>query len=141
MAALAIALIAALAWPITALVRLRYKVEFPLTRRSLLAYRLSRIFAWLVIAAVAGWAGLIAAFTNDLGSVGGPLDWLINLLRTITPIASIGLLIASTWHLLLSIQNNRHWTTKLGAIFMIFAGLVLTWIALQFHLYGYNMVY
>ncbi len=140
-AALAIAVIAALAWPITALVRLRYKVEFPLIRRPLLAYRLSRIFAWLVIAAVAGWAGLIAAFTNDLGSIGGPLDWLINLLRTITPIASIGLLIASTWHLLLSIQNNRHWTMKLGAIFMIFAGLVLTWIALQFHLYGYNMVY
>lgn len=140
-AALAIAVIAALSWPIAAMARRRYKAEFPLTQRSLLAHRLSRIFAWLVLAAIAGWASLIAAFSNDIGSVGGPLDWLINLLRTVTPVASIGLLAASTWHLWLSIRNNRHWTMKLGAIFMIFAGLVLTWVTLQFHLYGYDMVY
>lgn len=140
-AALAIALIAALSWPIRALVRRSYKAEFALTERSLLAYRLSRLFAWLVIAAVVGWVALIAAFTEDLGAVGGPLDWLINLLRTITPVAAIGLLATSAWHLLLSIQNKRRWTMKLGAILMIFAGLVLTWVTLQYHLYGYDMVY
>jgi len=121
--------------------RRSYKAEFALTERSLLAYRLSRLFAWLVIGAVVGWVALIAAFTQDLGAVGGPLDWLINLLRTITPVASIGLLVASAWHLLLSIQNKRRWTMKLGAILMIFAGLVLTWVTLQYHLYGYDMVY
>jgi len=141
LAALAIALIAALAWPIRALVRRSYKAEFALTDRSLLAYRLSRVCAWLVLAAVAGWVGLVAAFSADIGSVGGPLDWLLHLLRIITPLASIGLLLTSIWHLVLSVQNGRRWTMKLGAVLMIFAGLVLTWVTFQFHLYGFNMVY
>ena len=121
--------------------RRSYKAEFALTDRSLLAYRLSRVCAWLVLAAVAGWVGLVAAFSADIGSIGGPLDWLINLLRVITPVASIGLLATSIWHLVLSVQNRRRWTMKLGAVLMIFAGLVLTWVTFQFHLYGFNMVY
>lgn len=141
LAALAIVLLAALAWPTRALVRRSYKAEFALTDRSLLAYRLSRVCAWLVLAAVAGWVGLVAAFSADIGSIGGPLDWLINLLRVITPVASIGLLATSIWHLVLSVQNRRRWTMKLGAALMIFAGLVLTWVTFQFHLYGFNMVY
>jgi len=140
-AALGIAALAALAWPVRALVRRSFKAEFALEGKARRAYRLSRIFAWLVLAAVAGWMGLISAFSADIGSIGGPLDWLIQLLRVLTPVAAFGLLFTAGWHLWLSIQGKRKWTMKLGAVLLVLAGLVLVWVTLAFHLYGFGMVY
>lgn len=140
-AALGIAALAALAWPTRALVRRSFKAEFALEGKARRAYRLSRTFAWLVLAAVAGWMGLVAAFSADIGSIGGPLDWLIQLLRVLTPLAAFGLLITAAWHLLLCFQGKRKWTMKLGAVLLVLAGLVLSWVTLVYHLYGFGMVY
>jgi CubicO group peptidase (beta-lactamase class C family) len=139
--AFGIILLTALAWPVRALVRRRFKADFALTGKSLRAYRLSRAFAWLVLAAAAGWIALIAAFTADIGSIGGPLDWLIHLLRVLTPLAAFGLLATGGWHLWFSIKDKRRWTMKLGAVLLILAAAVLVWVTLAFHLYGFGMVY
>ncbi|WP_428627285.1 serine hydrolase [Sphingopyxis sp.] len=139
--ALGIVLLAALAWPVRALVRRSFKADFALTGQARRAYRLSRIFAWLAIAAVVGWLGLIAAFSADIGAIGGPLDWLIHLLRILTPLAAFGLLITAGWHLWLSIKDKRRWTMKLGAVLLTLAAAVLVWVTLVFHLYGFGMVY
>ncbi len=140
-AALLLVLLAALAWPVRALVRRNYGATFALEGQARRAWRLSRLFAWLVIAAVAGWAMFIATFSGDIGSVGGPLDWLIILLRVLTPIASLGLLATSAWHLWLCIKDKRRWTMKLGAVLLLLSALVLVWVTLHFHLYGFGMVY
>lgn len=139
--ALAMVVLAALAWPVRALVRRSYKAEFALTGPSLRAYRLSRVFAWLVIAALVGWGALVAAFSADIGSIGGPLDWLIHLVRILTPLASFGLLATAGWHLVRTVKDKRRWTMKLGAVLLVLAALVLVWVTLVFHLYGFNMVY
>ena len=139
--AFGIILLAALAWPVRALVRRSFKAEFALQGKSLRAYRLSRVFAWLALGALAGWIGLVAAFSADIGSIGGPLDWLIHLLRILTPLAAFGLLATAGWHLWLSIRDQRRWTMKLGAVLLILAALVLVWVTLVFHLYGFGMVY
>jgi len=139
--AFGIILLAALAWPVRALVRRSFKADFALEGKARRAYRLSRVFAWLAIGALAGWFGLIAAFSADIGSIGGPLDWLINLLRIVTPLAAFGLLATAGWHLWLSIKDKRRWTMKLGAVLLILAALVLVWVTLVFHLYGFGMVY
>lgn len=139
--AFGIILLAALAWPVRALVRRNFKADFALEGKARRAYRLSRAFAWLAIGALAGWFGLIAAFSADIGSIGGPLDWLIHLLRIVTPLAAFGLLITAGWHLWLGIKDKRRWTMKLGAVLLILAALVLVWVTLVFHLYGFGMVY
>lgn len=139
--AFGIILLAALAWPVRALVRRNFKAEFALQGKSLRAYRLTRVFAWLAIGALVGWFALIAAFSADIGSIGGPLDWLIHLLRILTPLAAFGLLITAGWHLWLSIKDKRRWTMKLGAMLLILAAAVLAWVTLAFHLYGFGMVY
>jgi CubicO group peptidase (beta-lactamase class C family) len=141
MLALAIVTLAALAWPVRALVRRHYKSDFALAGKSRRAYRLSRLFAWLVLAAAAGWFALIAAFSADIGSIGGPLDWLIHLLRILTPIATFGLLLAAVWHLAMTVRDKRRWTMKLGAVLLVLAALPLAWVTLVFHLYGFEMVY
>ena len=140
-AAIGIALLAALAWPVRALVRRSFKADFALTGQARRAYRLSRLCAWLVLVALAGWVGLVVAFTLDIGSIGGPLDWLIYLLRVLTPVATFGLLGTAAWHLWLCVRDKRRWTMKLGAVLLLFAGAVLTWVTLAFHLYGFGMVY
>lgn len=140
-AALLLVLLAAIGWPVRALVRRRFAAPFALEGRSLQAFRLSRIFAWLVLLAVAGWIGLIAAFAADIGSVGGPLDWLIVSLRILTPLATFGLLAATVWHLVLCFRGKRRWTMKVGAVLLVLAALVLVWVTLAYHLYGFGMVY
>ncbi len=137
--ALAIVLVAALAWPIRAIVRRRFQAEFVLTEKSLLAYRVTRGLCWLVLAVVGGWVLLVQSFMADSGALGGDLDFLLNALRTFTPIAAFGLLGTAIWHLVLCFQNGRSWTMKLGAALLVLAGLILSWVTIAFHLYGYSM--
>ena len=139
--ALGLVVLAALAWPVRALVRRNFGAKFALEGQARRAWRLSRLFAWLVIVALAGWALLIATFASDIGSVGGPLDWLIILLRILTPVAAFGLLATSAWHLWLCFQDKRRWTMKLGAVLLLLAALVLVWVTIAFNLYGFSMVY
>jgi CubicO group peptidase (beta-lactamase class C family) len=138
---LGLILLAALAWPVRALVRRSFGAAFALEGRARRAWRLSRLFAWLVIAAVAGWVMLVVIFSGDIGAVGGPLDGLILLLRVLTPVAAFGLLATSAWHLWLCVQGKRRWTMKLGALLLLLAALVLVWVTITFNLYGFNMVY
>ncbi|MBU2032312.1 MAG: serine hydrolase, partial [Alphaproteobacteria bacterium] len=141
LASLALVLLAAVAWPVRALVRRRFGASFVLDGRSLTAWRVSRGFAWLTLLAVAGWIGLILSFSSDLGSIGGPLDWLINLLRVLTPLATFGLLVASAWHLWLCWTRGRAWTMRIAALLLVLAAAVLVWVTLGFKLYGFGMVY
>lgn len=140
-AALLLALLALVFWPVRALVRRHFGAEFALSGRSLLAYRLVRVFAGLAILATLGWVLLVQTFTADLGALGGSLDWLIHLLRTLTPLAAFGLLGVSVWHLVLCFRDGRRWTMKIGAGLMVLAGLILSWVTIAFHLYGYGLVY
>ncbi|MDM7956510.1 serine hydrolase [Blastomonas sp.] len=139
--ALVIVLLTALAWPVRALVRRNFAAAMPFEGRARTAYRLSRVFAWLVIAAVVGWMALILTFSADIGAIGGPLDWLIHLLRILTPLASFGLLLTAGWYGWLVWTGKRRWTTKLGAVLLVLAALPLVWVTVVFNLYGFNMVY
>lgn len=139
--ALGLVLLAAVAWPVRALVRRHFDAPFALESQARKAWRLSRLFAWLVLLAVAGWVMLVVTFMGDIGALGGPLDWLIILLRVLTPVATIGLLAASAWHLWLCFRDKRRWTMKVGAVLLVLAALVLVWVTLAFHLYGFSMVY
>lgn len=141
LAALAIAFLTAFAWPIRAVVRRRFGATLALEGRQRLAYRLTRVFSWVVIAVVIGWAGLISAFSADIGSLGGPTDWLIILLRIVSPIAAVGLLFVSVWQFWLVWRAKAAWWARLVALLLVFAGLVLTWVVLSYRLYGFGMVY
>lgn len=140
-AAFGLILLTALAWPVRALIRRHFKSALPLTGKSLTAWRLSRLFAWAAVVAGAGWIGFVAAFSADIGSVGGPLDWLIQSLRVLTPASAIGLTLTSLWHLSLCIAGKRRWTMTLGALLLALSGAVLLWVALAFNLYGFGLVY
>nr|WP_305096376.1 serine hydrolase domain-containing protein [Croceibacterium sp. D39] len=139
--ALAFCFLAVVAWPVRALVRRHFGAPFALSGRSLTAYRLSRVFAGLAILAVLGWLLLVQTFTADSGTLGGDLDWLINLLRILTPLAAFGLLVTAAWHLANSFRDGRRWTMKLGAVLLVFAGVILCWVTIAYNLYGFEMTF
>lgn len=139
--ALFIVVLAAIAWPVRALVRRHYKADFALTGRSLQAYRLTRIFCWLVLVALAGWFAVVSSFTADIGSLNGGLDWLLQTLRVLTPVATIGLLLLAIWHLWNCFTTGRRWPMKLGAVLLVIAALVLAWVTIRFNLYGFGLVF
>jgi len=141
LADIALVAIAAIGWPVRALVRRRFKGEFPFTGKEAVGYRLSRILAWIALLAVGGWLLLLQSIDNDWSNASGPMDWLIQLLRVVTPLACIGLIAASGWHFWLCLAGKRGWGAKLGALLLLLAALVLGWVALRFNLYGLSMVY
>lgn len=141
LAALALLALAAIGWPTRALVRRRFAAKHPYEGRQLLAYRLSRGFAWAALLAVAGWMALIAAFQADIGALGGPTDWLITLLRIVTPIAAVGLIAAAAWFAVLTWKHKQRWTARIGALLLVLAALVICWVTFGYHLYGFGMVY
>src|SRR3546814_14084550 len=63
--AFGIILLAALAWPVRALVRRRFKADFALQGKSLRPYPLSRVFACLAPGSLRGWIGLLAARSHQ----------------------------------------------------------------------------
>jgi len=73
-AALLIMLIAALGWPIVALVRRRYKYQSEVSGRPLLLHRVTRATAWLFILLVIGWVVALQSVNNDLSALNGGLD-------------------------------------------------------------------
>lgn len=137
LAALTVVAFAALGWPIRALVRRSFAASHPLSGAALRAYRGSAVFSWLILAAVAGWFGMIAAFSADLGSIGGPLDWLIQSLRLLTPLAVLGLLGTAAWR----IKSGGGARKLIGPVLLLFAALVLGWVTIAFNLYGFGLVY
>jgi CubicO group peptidase (beta-lactamase class C family) len=138
-AALAIAALAGLAWPMRALVRRRYGAAMPYAGRHRSAYRLSRVFALLAVAAAAGWMQLIATFSADSAALGGGLDGLLNVLRIASPVAAVGLVASAIWLLALSIRSRR-WGDMAGAALLTLAALVLGWTVIAARLYGFGLI-
>lgn len=140
-AALAILLFTAIMWPVRALVRRHFAAPSLFEGKELRAYRVSRVFAWLALAALAGWAGYFATVSNDIGYLDGSIDWLIQLLRVLMPIATLGLFVSAAWYFRLAWAGKHRWTTKLGALLLMLAALPFVWITFVFHLYGFGLVY
>jgi hypothetical protein len=139
--ALALITLTALMWPIRAGVRWYFGAAFALTGRAKLAFRLSRLACWLVVVAVAGWIGMLVAFTLDLSSIGGPLDWLIQSLRILSPLAAVGLVLSAGWLFVLVLRQPRLWWTKLSTLVLTACGLVCLWGVWVYNLYGMSLVY
>jgi CubicO group peptidase (beta-lactamase class C family) len=139
--ALALIVLAALFWPIRAGLRWYFGATFALKGPALVAWRLSRLASWLVVIATAGWLGLITAFSIDIGSIGGPLDWLIQSLRVLSPLAAAGLVLSAGWLFVLVLRLKRLWGMKLGAFLLTLSGLVCLWVVWAYNLYGLGLVY
>jgi CubicO group peptidase (beta-lactamase class C family) len=135
-ASLLIVALTALSWPVGAISRRRLGVAMALRGSDLQAYRWTRGFCWLVLAALSGWAWLFASLQSE-----GSLDAAIWLLEITGTIAFIGLFGTALWNLQRVWRSNRGAFAKLWSVLLVLAAILTLWVTLSFHLISFGARY
>jgi len=138
LAGLGALLLTAIAWPAAALIRRRYGAKTGLSPAALKSYRFTRGFAALAVAVVVGWILFVSKLVRDFSSLSGELDGTLIALQILTPVVFFGLFASAIW-------NIRHvWTGKRGrfakfwSILLLLSAVILLWVAIGFHLIGFD---
>ncbi|HSR00069.1 MAG TPA: serine hydrolase domain-containing protein, partial [Sphingomicrobium sp.] len=130
-AALLILLVAALGWPIAALVRRRYKHQLDVSGRALLLHRGARATAWLFILLALGWVAIISVVNNDLTALNGGIDLWIRLLQLVLVLAIVGTLIAIWNAYSVATGPGRHRVATIWAVLIALAAAFFAWLCLD----------
>jgi CubicO group peptidase (beta-lactamase class C family) len=136
-----ILVIAALTWPLAALIRWRYGHAFELTGRSAVLYRLTRAVALTFVVFGGLWLWLLSAGLKDLAMLSSSKDWvfriiqivgLVGIVGAVAPLMNVGAVFA---------DPSRGWWAKVSSVAIAFACLAAIWFALSLHLITPKIVY
>jgi CubicO group peptidase (beta-lactamase class C family) len=130
-----------LSWPIAAIVRRRYGATLALDPVSLRAFRLSKIAAALILAALVMWAVTIVRMFKDLNNLGAGYDLTIHLAQFFGVIAFIGGFAAMLWNVRAVWTGKRRWPAKVWSIVLAVSAFMVLWVAFAFHLIGFSVYY
>jgi CubicO group peptidase (beta-lactamase class C family) len=129
--ALFILLVAALGWPIVALVRRKYKYQPETSGRALKLHRATRATAWLFLLLAVGWVVILSVVNNDLTALNGGIDIWMRLLQLVLIVAIVGT-IAATWNAWTVFRApGRHRIATIWAILMALAAAFMVWLCLD----------
>jgi hypothetical protein len=126
-----IILIAALGWPIVALVRRRYKYQSEMKGRALQLHRATRGTAWLLIAIAVGWGLILSAVNSDLTALNGGLDAWIRLLQLLLLFAVVGTAVAIWNAWVVARAPGKHKVATIWAVLIALAAAFLVWLYLD----------
>lgn len=136
-----IILIAALGWPVVALVRRRYAYKSDLNGRALQLHRATRGTAWLLIAIAAGWGVILTAVNNDLTALNGGLDVWIRLLQLLLIMAVIGAAV-TVWNAwVVAKAPGKHKVATIWAVLIALAAVFVVWLYFNAGLFTTSLNY
>jgi hypothetical protein len=139
--ALLILVIAALGWPIVALVRRRYKYQAEIAGRPLLLHRLTRGTAWLFIILAVGWFLCLNAVNSDLTALNGGLDIWMRLLQLVLIVAIIGTIVAIWNASAVARRPGRHIVATVWAVLIALSAIFFAWLCLDLGLLTTSLNY
>jgi CubicO group peptidase (beta-lactamase class C family) len=139
--ALGLVAIAAIAWPWGAIARRRYKAAGGYEGKRLRAQRVFHAWHWLTLIVLGGWVAWITIGLGSLSMLAGPLDPLLIALQVLSPIVLPGLLVLTGWNLWTAWTEKRGWFALVWAALLVFAAVILLWLALAFHMFGFTLTY
>jgi CubicO group peptidase (beta-lactamase class C family) len=134
-------LIAALGWPIVALVRRRYKYQPEIGGRALQLHRATRATAWLFIVVAVGWVLVFNAVNNDLTSLNGGLDIWMRLLQLILIVAIVGTILALWNAYNVARAPGKHRVATIWAILIALSAAFVAWLCLDLGLLTASLNY
>ncbi len=144
MAAIAILLLTAVLWPVTALVRHKYHAPFPLRGAEAHSYRAARAGAVATLAIGAGWTSIVVFGLAELDFFGPPAaPWLL-VLGLLGPLLLLAALAGTAWDAWLIWTRRRGWRSwlaRLWSLALTLSVLVCGWMVVAYHLYGLNTHY
>ena len=138
LAGLGALLLTAIAWPVAALIRRRYGMKTDLPAAALKSYRLTRGFAAFAVAVVVGWILFVSRLVRDFSSLSGELDGILIMLQIVTPVVFLGLLASAIWNIRHVWTGKRGWFAKFWSIILLLSAVILLWVAMGFHLIGFD---
>ena len=140
-ASLAAMLLTVLLWPVSTLVRRRFGAPLQLARQEMRAHRLVRIAALLTLAAVVGWAALVAAMISDINNLTSAMEPFIWLLEIASLVFFVGGLAVALWHAWIVWRGDRRWQAKLWSVVLVIAAATVLWVGVAFKLISFGTDY
>jgi CubicO group peptidase (beta-lactamase class C family) len=141
LAGLVALLLTVLAWPLSALVRRHYGVQYTLSGLDAKAHRMIRIAALAVLATTLAASGMLVAGLSNLDLFAPANDWIVSLLRVLALIVlPIGAAI-SLWNAWVVLRRRNRWLPKVWAVVLALSCMTLLWVGVAFHLVGFSANY
>ena len=141
LAALGVIALSALAWPFGAIARRRFKAAGRYEGKRLRNQRLLHGWEWLVLIVIAGWATWFTLAFGSLSLLAGPLDPLLIPLQVLSPIVVPGMVLFAAWNLWAAWKEKRGWFALLWGVLLLLSAVIVLWVALAFHMFGFTLSY
>ena len=138
---LAVLLLTALAWPISALARRYFRSPSRLPTVDQKALRTTRIVALATVVTWAGWVGLMAAMLNDFRLLSPKTDALLIALQVVGAVVFLLGTFMGLRAILTTLRGSRGTLAKLWAVLLAVALLVSLWVAIAFHVLAFGANY
>ncbi|PKQ00371.1 MAG: serine hydrolase [Alphaproteobacteria bacterium HGW-Alphaproteobacteria-13] len=135
-AGLVVLLLTFLHWPVSALIRRRYRAPLTLQPRALRAYRGVRVAAGLVVALASAWT--VSLMTLKALPSFDPWLWLLQIAGWII---FVGGVLMAIWNLRIVRQDRRGWFRTLWAALVLLAMLLMLYTAWTFGLIAMTVNY
>ncbi len=134
-------LLTALFWPITAIVRRRYKAPLALEGTAYRAYRYSKIGAVAIVVGLLLWTMVFSKILTETSNLAGGLDFLIWMAQIFGAIAFIGGLVLMLANLKAVWTGRRRWPAKVWSILLVISAFAVVWIGFAFKLIHFGTNY
>jgi CubicO group peptidase (beta-lactamase class C family) len=138
---LAALLLTVVFWPITAIVRRRYRARLDLASHEMRAYRLGKFGALLVLAAFGSWAVSVISMFSDLNKTTTAFDPVIRFDQVFGFIGFVGGLLLVLRNLWVVWSEPRRWPARLWSVVLVLSAGVVLWVAIAYHLIGWGVNY
>lgn len=140
-AGLAVLLLTALAWPISALARRYFRSPSRLPAADLKALRTTRVVALFTVLAWAGWIALMAAVMKDFRLLSPKTDGVLLALQVVGAIVFVLGTLAGLRAVATTLGGGRKALAKLWAVLVAVALLLSVWVAVAFHILSFGTKY
>ncbi|HEX3122836.1 MAG TPA: serine hydrolase domain-containing protein [Rhodanobacteraceae bacterium] len=138
---LAALLLTVVFWPVTAIVRRRYRARLDLPPEALRVYRFGKIGALLSLAGLLSWTLAIVKMFGDLNNTTSAFDPVIRFCQIFGSVAFVAGFLLALWNLVSVWTGKRRWPAKLWSVVLVFSTFIVLWIAFVFHLISWGVNY
>jgi CubicO group peptidase (beta-lactamase class C family) len=139
--ALAVLLLTAVFWPITAIVRRRFGASLALGPDALRAYRLSKVGSILLLAGLGLWAFTIIRMFNDFNNLTNKFNGNVRFAELFGIMAFLLGSAFVAWNLWTVWKGTRRWPAKTWSIVLALSAFIVLWIAFTFNLFSFGIYF
>jgi len=140
-AGLSALLLTVLAWPISALIRRRYRVKYELSGRDAKSHRRVRIAALAVLATIGAAIFLLVMMFTNYDNLSSSNDVFVHALRLLAAVVLPLGAVVGLWNAAVVLQSNRRRTAKLWSVVLAVSFVAILWAGYAFSLMGYSANY